>query len=286
MITVQLKGGLGNQLFQFAFGQVLAEKNGQKVCYDRSYFRDYKLFNFELDNIISSEYLAEPKNIGMMAKFYCENDRWMKFLPSMPGLFIEPRNGKPVNLKGVPSNSYVSGYWQNKDYFLNSREQIRSKFKMPEQADFGHEQYLDDCSKGEILGVHIRRGDFFSNPSTAKVHAVCTLDYYLAAEKAILSLTPIRRIYVFSDDPDWVKSSIQFQSLTTVLPRSNLPHQDLLAFSKAPLKILSNSSFSWWAAFMGDQGDNRIVAPERWGNVGYLSKVELVNDSWIKIKSQ
>jgi hypothetical protein len=254
MNTMRLCGGLGNQLFQYAFGKAM-QHTGTTVTYDVDWY--------ERKKDIHRPYLLD--------KFHTEVS--IDSLKKYKRTFRE--NG--FNLKSL----YVDGcncigYWQSPLYIQKIASILKIEFCVKEEFYTSqYHQLKDKIQNTNSVSLHVRRGDYLAH----KNHLVLPLEYYSWALKMIQSLKGDCEVFVFSDDIPWCKEH---------LPNFNYVEIDdylsfeLMKFSK--YKIIGNSTFSWWAAYLSD---SMVIAPKRWvvkeEDQKLVDKKGLILNDWIKL---
>jgi hypothetical protein len=290
MIIVSIKGGLGNQLFQYAIGLQLSKNNNCKLYLDLSWYknnttdtpRKFMLDYFNLEYEIATEHeIGKIKGLNsILGKIKNRLENY--FLP------IEKRkhivelnhcfNEKILSLKG---DVYLEGTWMNEKYFLNVADQIK---KMYSKKPILHEYYKEiegNIRDKNAFCVHIRRGDYVSNPSTLKYHGLVPFEYYLNSMSLILKSNNDAEFYFFSDDIDWVKSCISDKSNCTFVSKDfhDSDIQEFYLMSLCKGQIIANSTFSWWAAWLNTHPEKVVYAPKRWSK-HILNSQDIIPISW------
>lgn len=267
-MIVQFAGGLCNQMFQFAFGQSISAKRNEPVLYwkkdlDRGCARAYSLGAFCGTPQFS---IAEPTSAWV--------ERTFKFDPEV---------------YDAPYGSYFVGNWQTEKYF--DIPVVRALFQLCNPVSAATARVADEISSRSHHScfVHIRRTDYLL-PNTAAYHGNMTMDYYQRAMAYVRERDPNVTFFVFSDDPAWCRSN--FPGLRVVDHNKmgsgdNGPgqeHEDLHLMSLCRHAIFPNSSFGWWAAWLGDTQENRIViAPKQWFRTPTLDFSDVVPERWVKM---
>jgi len=276
MLVVKLSSGLGNQLFQYAFALYLKELYQDVVYLDKSSYK-YRTANRTCSiDIISDLPVLSDKRIYYHYKsvmFYMRR-----------ALFsINPfvRSIKESNLI-FPSNNkflYFDGYWQT-DSFVKKIAEYAVYFKPKETIPAFVGAYLDEVHSSHSISLHVRRGDFFSDEYRHK-YGVCHADYYNKAVNMLTENLSNSKIFVFSDDIGWVRKNIQLPENCIYIKNEDVnPYWYVFLMSNCRDNIISNSSFSWWGAYLNDNPQKKVVAPKEW-LVG--EKWTLALDGWIKI---
>lgn len=281
-IVVKLQGGLGNQLFQFAFGQSLSYRINQPVYFDiTSYNNNDRALGLDKFNINLTEASDKIINIFFTIKSRLLNKYLQNCLCNKHLVHFEKTHqfyDIPLNLKG---NSYYLGYWQNEDYFSNIslllKKQITLQAKLPES------NLLEAIIKDNTVAVHFRRGDYLKT-NIQKAHGLTPIQYYHQAIKIILDKIPEATFIIFSDDPDWIKSNLRLSCSWIYAGTSNhyTDEETLILMSLCKHQIIANSTYSWWAAWLNSNPEKRVIAPKNWFANGTLSH-SILPDTWIII---
>ena len=132
------------------------------------------------------------------------------------------------------------------------------------------------------IAVHVRRGDYLTNPSAARIYVPLGLDYYLQAIEAWASIRAVPRVFVFSNDMGWCREHIRLPWPTHFVDHhtGESAHEDLWLMSQAACCIIANSTFSWWAAWLNNRSDKMVYAPSTWFQPGTLDGANLLPESW------
>ncbi len=245
MITVRLVGGLGNQMFQYAYGRALMQKYSvQFMNHCGQYGMSVDKFNTQIQINNTPEGPARSEK----------------------GL---PYDSSEIT---VADPSVLYGYWQCERYFLDVESELRQEFtlKEPTSAAIG-------CSNS--VAVHIRRGDYLT--WAAECHGALPLDYYLKAAKHLAEGFQGLRFFVFTDDQGWAQNNFRFPYPTSVIHTT--PHEDLILFSKCRHAIIANSSFSWWGAWLGADKTGTVIAPKDWFRTKEYDSRDIVPERWLRI---
>jgi hypothetical protein len=268
MKIIAIKGGLGNQLFQYAYGRNL-ELSGEKIVFDISFFDRNKAKidtarNFKLNNF----------NLGTKAGFVNKK---------RPVLNI---------FKKIKRNlGFGQGdFYQSEKYFNNITDIIRQDFKLRRKMNNVAEIVFDVIQKEKIsVSIHVRRGDYVQDAKTNEYHGVCAQYYY---EKALATIAEKLQekdlekihLFIFSDDIEWVKNNLSFPYPITFVSNPAIPdYEELILMSKCAHHIIANSSFSWWGAWLNSNPQKVVIAPAKWFNGKPSTYKDIVPDSWIKI---
>lgn len=298
MIVVKIMGGLGNQLFQYAFGMALAEKNKINVRYDLSFFDDQlerhdytprKLslssFGLEIAEITKLELINFQRVINPIT-FY---DKVYKLL-SRKKYHIENGPHYESEVSNLKNNTYCEGYFQDERYFANISRKIRLIFTIKSEDIETNEEILklnNEIVSSESICIHIRRGDYITNPINYKIFGELSKEFYLKAINHIESKTKSKtKKFLFSNDIEWCKRTFsENQDITIVNNKlsglNGITHFWLM--SKCKHFVIANSSFSWWAAWLADYPNKIICRPDPWFINKDFIQADVCPDDWVKI---
>jgi hypothetical protein len=284
MIIVNIKGGLGNQMFQYAFGRAFSIKKSVEMKLDISGYpqqslREYKLNKFKIDEkIATDDEIARLKYpFGIFSK---------------AGRFFKQRilrnfhiNHEPYLLR-FKDNHYFDGYFQTEKYFLDIRDIILSDFTLADELCPEAKKIEHLIKEATVpVSIHVRRGDYVSNNDVARAHGGCSPSYYQKAIEEISRMYPGANFFVFSDDIDWVKQNLSFNVSAIHVSNPNImDHEELFLMSQCKHNIVANSSFSWWGAWLNTNPKKTVIAPQKWHNNMEAYK-DTVPHSWIKIQN-
>jgi len=182
-------------------------------------------------------------------------------------------------------NIYLDGFWGNEKYFIDIREILLEEFQLFNPSDEVNMKLAEQIGTCNSVAVHIRRGDYVTNPITYKYHGLCSLDYYERAISEISKTTEDPHFFMFSDDPRWVKENIKTNYPTTYITH-NTPaqgHEDLNLMFKCKHNIIANSSFSWWGAWLNINPNKIVYAPSRWANNFSVNTRGFLPENWITL---
>ena len=280
MIITKIKGGLGNQLFQYAAGRAVAIHHKVPLKLDTTIFETYKLHNgYRLDQFaIQAEIATDNEIINLKGRNNVLFSALRKAgLVKRKSYFKEKRSS--YFDESVFKNNYVylDGYWQNELYFLDIRELLlRELSPISSMSDLGCD-YLKFIKKSNSVSVHVRRGNYLN---TKNIN-VLDVDYYMKAAEYVRKNVEKPTFYVFSDDLEWCKNSLGFLDDFIFVDRTQTEIDDLKLMSFCRHNIIANSSFSWWSAWLNQNPKKIVIAPKGWLlNDPGSSKVIL--SDWVK----
>lgn len=284
MITVRISGGLGNQMFQYAFGRKLSIKKKENLILDLSSYDNYNLFKFGLNcydlkcDFINRKLFYNDKYIRKICKQLASFglNRFFNY-------YIEKELFKFDKNAILTNANYYLGSWQSFKYFEDITEVIINDFKIDKVLNQKYLELTDQMSLSESISLHIRRGDYFSDKRSQKDHGVLGLDYFERALNFVISHMVNPRVYVFSDDMNWVKNHFKTKySVHYISDSFSEPEISINLMSKCKHNIIANSSFSWWGAWLNQNPDKIIIAPKIWMRNNHTSP-DLVPGEWTLI---
>jgi hypothetical protein len=286
-IFIRVHGGLGNQLFQYAYSLYIANKcNFSNVYYDRFHYsgdvdRPLSILNFNLSsfNLLKSNYNRFGNS---------KINRIYNLLFNRKRYIIE--GFSKLSSEYVPNLSsdgdiYFDGYWQ-KLYIIEAvqdllRKEFILKYSLSKKI-VSTKNFI--ASHTNSVSLHIRKTDFISTKENKSIFAICSVDYYYRAVQFILeNISQNIMLFIFSDDFEWVKSNLNFK-LDYFFVEGNLDFEDLYLMSLCRHNIISNSTFSWWAAWLNSNNNKVVISPEKWFENG-SSIEDLIPSSWVRIKN-
>lgn len=258
--TIKIKGGLGNQLFQYAHGRNCIEK-GEEVIFDISFFEENK-------KDTSRPFLLKKFNI-------IETNI---FLPIKESIFKKYIN----KIKSKLSGEY--GFFQSENYFKEITPIIHSEFTLKDPLSSFAQTYTEQITQSQdSVSIHIRRGDYILNSSANKHHGTCNLEYYEHAILKIKESIPSPIFFIFSDDIEWVKENLKIEQATYVSNPNLSECEELILMSHCSHNIIANSTFSWWGAWLNQNSNKIVIAPQKWLNTNISKQPDIIPSTWIKI---
>jgi hypothetical protein len=270
VVVVDLKGGLGNQLFQFAKGVNIGLEFKVKIIFSTNWFKTQNLripelskFNIPLDQVVRPCVIENMLDFTLDLPCNCE-----KFLTVNEKFFHF------YNID-IPDNCVkLEGYWQSLENFSTYQGAI---------GNFLRESIFIQNSKNPIT-VHCRLGDYFKNKNVQEVHPVMSTQYYRKALKIIIGLSNESSIRLVSDDSNIAIDSILPQEFNYIDCSSKSLIDDFSTLVNSEHIIIGNSTFSWWAAFLSNA--QIVIAPSRWFTKDASRRMntsDLYMENWIII---
>ena len=279
-------------MFQYATARALALRYDVELLLDVSGFKNYDLRRYELDQFAIDARVATQEDLeraGVVPR------------PSSPVNLLLKRMKfyRPVNVLHEESFTYdariestaipvyLDGYWQSERYFASIADILNKDFTLKDKFDAANADLMAQIAQtgNRAVSLHIRRGDYVSNPQTTQYHGVCSLDYYRAAVQHVAERVGEPHFFVFSDDHDWVRANFNIGHSTTLV-QVNGPDRggwDMALMKACHHHIVANSSFSWWGAWLNPSLDKIVVAPQRWFSGASHDTRDLVPSTWTRL---
>ena len=292
MITVRLKGGLGNQLFQYAAARALAVRHHTEVAFDLSYltrsasvretFREYALDAFGIIPVPPP--LPEKIAFGMIriAPGKIIQKTLQKALSAVR--YNESSSFDPNLEQRTSPRTYLNGYFLSEKYFRSVEPQLRTELRFRSSLSTPLAQKIQSTS---AVSLHVRRGDYVTNPETHKLHGLCSLAYYQSAVAYLAERQPDIYLFVFSDDIAWARAHLVFPHPVHFVDenKQDKPYLDMQLMSMCRHHIIANSSFSWWGAWLNPSPHKIVIAPEHWvADTALQAQTrDILPNGWVKI---
>ena len=274
MIIVRIMGGLGNQMFQYAFGRAVAAETGRELVLDLTSMptgSGPNLRRWELSNLS----IPPLRKIGAKSlerhpestRGFSRRSVSLVFKALRRFRIDEPPGDRVLDSAHLfRPVAHCVGYWQSHLYFDWMGEVIRSELKPRKELSTAVSSLLRAIVDRETIAVHVRRGDYVTESHVARVHRALPVRYY---EGALLSIAeqlhrPIA--VVFSDDPDWAVKNLRFgiETIHAERHRGFSAIETLVGISRCAHHVIANSSLSWWGAYLAAHSDQLVIYPNRW----------------------
>ena len=295
MIIIKLQGGLGNQMFQYAIGKKLSLLNKTKLKLDLSFLLDrtprsnftYRDYNLNIFNLTIES--ATPKEIKPFVNYLGSKIKRKIYTHLFLG-----KNNKYINEKQLTcdpdifkltGNIYLDGYWQTEKYFNDIKNILYNDFTIKIPQDEKNQEIAKIIKNSNSVSIHIRRGDYIENKQTYNIHGICDLDYYYNCINLLLKQLKNPYFFIFSDDHQWAKENLKLDYPMTFVDHNNASknYEDLRLMSQCKHNIIANSTFSWWGAWLNQNPNKIVYAPQKWFNDSSRDTKDLIPDQWIKV---
>ncbi len=301
MIIIQLIGGLGSQMSQYAYAKALKSK-GYDVKIDTSAYETYKTHKYELGNYnidietSTKQENMELKKYNFVARALSYNQTsnfFLKFLNKiglksyMETVIKEQSHLFDEDLLKVTDGAYIIGDFKSEKYFKNIKGDLLEQFSLKkEPSSYLQKMELKIKTEKKSCFVHIRRGDYINNAKVRKIHGVCSIDYYQNAVEYVSSKVNDLHFFVFSNDITWCEKNLNIKNVTYMKnAERHSPNEDIYLMSLCNHSIIDHSNFCWWGAWLNKNQNSIVIAPKRWFSEDLYQKqsYDIYCESWIKL---
>lgn len=285
MDIIRFKGGLGNQMFQYAFGKSLEIRN-RVVGYSTGFYDDFpNSRRFDLLNAFGNIEL----NLGYDDVFKVTLDRWRNLADKKMSykerfFWDEKEEEYGVFNKNVyeTENCVFSGYWQSYLYFEELRSELIKDFELKIFSEEVKKMYDTINVSENYVSIHIRRGDYLKFDEI--YGQICTSSYYKNAISYCKKTMKAPRFIVFSDDINWAEQNLCIEDAIYFRGENYKQYNfwdDMALMSVCNTNIIANSTFSWWGAWLNQKENHIVIAPRIWANP--YPFCDICPDSWLRL---
>lgn len=294
-IGVAIYGGLGNQMFQYASALGVARHHNASLFLDLSWFevseklsnttpRSFALEVFNIDYEESS-FLFSEKSISFFGRCKRRISRIFPAISREKIIYSEKQFSFDRDVFEACPPFLLNGYWQSEKYFSGVYENILQLFGTPNNLSTKTSLMMDRIAGKDAICVHIRRGDYVTNPVAAETHGLCGVEYYLEGIQTIAQNLSHPHCFIFSDDIQWARANLLTNIPMTFVDFNSQTeaHQDLWLMAACKHFVIANSSLSWWGAYLGRYPGKKVIAPKHWFRDKSLNTEDLYLADWIRI---
>lgn len=288
MKVINISGGLGNQMFQYAFLLAMREATGDECLMDTSKYATYNLHNgFELGEVFNISAVSATKEELKRVTRYTTNYKlsrvYRKFLPKKKTEVLELDGCRynPNIFRDANGDMFYEGIWQDEKYFSQVRPLILKEFSYKHPMNVQNEEASRKFAEKLTISLHIRRGDYLQHKNYI---GLCGLDYYTAAINYVKEkYGPDIQFAIFSNDMPWCRENIlplieEYDCTLVDWNKGKDSYNDIRLMGYCKVNIIANSSFSWWAAYLNPNENKEVIAPAKWTNMPVQFKRQL--DDW------
>lgn len=299
LVTVQLVGGLGNQLFGYFAGKYLAQVTGAQLQFDISQHdkgftaHGSNIQSFELPETFldDKQFFSLPYRIALRVASLLGVNPAKYALPfnTVFSKYTSPVDGFDPNLDKITPPSFIRGYYQT---YVYAKKVIAGLGGVPLTLRNPSQWFVETSTaigQNRSVAVHVRRGDY---SKLADEFGMLDVSYYLCGISELERLDgSFDSIWVFSDEIGRVEKefALAFQEARYLErthwvfpPEGTDAAESLMLMAEAHANVISNSTYSWWASILN--GTGRVVAPSKWFK-GKKDPDELIPPEWIRIES-
>ncbi|HVU80078.1 MAG TPA: alpha-1,2-fucosyltransferase [Candidatus Paceibacterota bacterium] len=299
MIIVKLQHGLGNQLFQYAFGKKLSMLRGTELKLDISTYQariGYRYYGLERFAVTAPTAVAEdfraigvpPPTADTLSRARRKFLRWRERNKPLQErkLVFEPRPTFIPEALEIGRDAYVIGDWQSEKYFKDIADALRKEFSLKEPFGEAAAQCAQAIAgaKGTPVSLHVRRGDSVSNPKSIEKFGSMPLSYYVEAAQAMRKRVPDTVFFVFSDDIAWAQDNLGDIAPVVFASKPGMKdYEELILMSRCAHHIMPNSTFSWWSAWLNPNPRKIVIAPKRYYRDTSIDESDLIPPEWLRM---
>lgn len=269
MVIVHLSGGFGNQLFSYAFGYAMAKERNDKLVIDTAiqdqdwFFRNPDILKMKIQY---DERVTYPIRRDIFSRAIINKINFRRAIGWHTALFrekdVEGFFKEFYEATSNYSNIYLKGNWDSIKYFGSVGEEIKKMYIFQQPLSKTAQKIEDKIrSNKNSVTLHYRRGDY------VKLGACIKTDYFINAMRYVNEKLDHPVFYCFSEDLCWVEE--QFRSLPFEINYMDYESpdkgmEDFRLIQSGYHQIISNSTYSWWAAYLNANPDKIVVAPNNW----------------------
>jgi hypothetical protein len=287
-IYSEIRSGLGNQLFQFAFGYAMACEFDKELLLCPAHFDSG--WKYSLKKMLGQEARSFRLPAIIKKSFNVVNPKVLKGRLAQDGIIVVKE--KEVDIQQIRSilsakkgDVYLQGYWQNPGFFSAFKEPLVQLIEPSFVFSKTCRKILNMMDE-TFVGVHVRRGDFLTNRS----FGACSVDYYNQAIECVASVIKNPRFVVFTNDKEWVSKHFRkdFPYEVYIGSDKNTDIEELYLMTKFKSLVISNSTFSWWSAYLNTTPTKYIISPSRWFLKSELQANvhNFISKEWIVLNNQ
>lgn len=277
--VVRISDGLGNQMFQYAFAYALSKRTGVKVILDPLFWgtslRKYQLEEFHIsitDKMISigADYLLGfgPRNGRRFKDRYRQHviDKNYQILTERQIMHYDE------SVWNQTKPTFFMGFWQTPVYFEDYYEELRQQFILKRALSVRASNFQERINETVSVALHIRRTDYVRE----KGNVTLRIDFYKEAIQRLTKQIGDFRLFIFTDDKEFVRTSFKLHDYVLVEGVSDL--EEFVLMKECTHHIIANSTFSWWAAYLGENKGGIVYAPctEIWSEEFYPREWNLI----------
>jgi hypothetical protein len=269
MDVVVFFNGLGNQMSQYSF--FLQKKTLNKSTHFISFSHHHngmeldKLFNINLKTSLLQKALYILFRILLTDRLIIRPLSWAFKLINCKiiaeGYDYSFKRQYLMPSKGI---TFYYGGWHTEEYFSAIKDIIKSQFTFKTPDDPENVRYISEIRSGNSVSIHVRRGDYLNDANINLFGDVCNRSYFEQAINLIKTKISEPHFFIFSNDFSWVKANLQTDNVTYITANTDLNSwKDMYLMSICKHNIISNSTFSWWGAWLNNNSDKMVIAPSR-----------------------
>ncbi|MCC2612213.1 alpha-1,2-fucosyltransferase [Neorhizobium sp. Rsf11] len=286
-VIAHIVGGLGNQMFQYAMGRSLSIATNQELKLDLTSMEKYTRRRFALGQFDIKATAAASRDLPATRKRSSVVRRMQQIWRSRsPGRHVvEKGQAFDPEVLGLTGPVYLEGYWQSEKYFSAISDTIRRDFNLASPFTPPRAAVLNRIKSSNAVSVHVRRGDYVTNPHANAVHGTLEPSWYQGAMSRMAERMGDVTFFVFSDDPAWARANLpETWPVIFIEPQDDdLDAQDMHLMAACRNHIIANSTFSWWGAWLNPEPAKHVIAPLNWFKSAAHIEKDLVPADWERL---
>lgn len=285
MIIVKMNGGLGNQMFQYAFGRALQLKYKDSFFLDVEEFRrtyghvprHYSLETLSVTPEMSILPIKDSSSLLIFKVLHKINRNWTTWFAKCFNVYWwRSPVYKDFGIKDTKGKKcYFYGYWQSEKYFADYKDIIKQELKVKTPITEECLPYAEQIENSNAVCLHIRRGDFVKEGQI-----ICDVAFYEKGIQYIDQRVKDARYFIFTNDEKWVKENIHLPKDSTFVDIADPDYEVLRLMYMCKHFVISNSSYSWWGQYLSDNPHKIVIAPSKWSLV-WPNERSIYMDNWI-----
>ena len=296
MLIVSVFDGLGNQMFHYAFYKVLKTKKKDVKLDIVSTWNKYRLDHngYELNRVfkINTDIATVEERNRFLKDFFIGRPLKkrdiiyrikFKILKEKNLVYMWEKTKETISYNEnylKKDNIYFFSHYQTEKYFKSIENELRKDYKFPLLEDDRNKQILDKIKNTNSVSLHIRRGDYITSTS---FRGICSLNYYENAIKTIHKNIKNPYFFVFSNDINWCRQNFDIENIFFIdNNKGKDSYKDMQLMSSCKHNIIANSTFSWWGAWLNNNKNKIVVAPNKWFN-NVEGTCDIIPENWYKV---
>jgi hypothetical protein len=265
MVYCNLKGGLANMLFQIAATKSFSLDKGVDCSFPN--------FNTVLDYLNNDTFYNPTLKHSYDYKIFLGHINTSKPKNTIPTYYFP---FEYQNIQLPDDEFFIDGFFQSEKYFKHNRDKILEYFKIPKSILKTIQEKYGNLLNKRTTSIHVRRGDYEKHPNH---HPMQSINYYLESIEELKKETDL--FMVFSDDIEWCKNNIKLANCVYI--EGEKDYIELFLMSKCDNNIISNSSFSWWGAWLNANKNKIVIGPKQWFGPAIKHYTgDILPETWLK----
>lgn len=266
VVQVGIYYGLGNNMFQYAAALAYALEHNKKLYVHGDAFKLENAFDIQL-NKPENEDVPVFKNLEKQSATFVGD------------VFIDTTGSETLN---HDQYIYLWGLFQNEKFFSKYRKEILKAFRFKDNMSKKNKELAKKIKNSNAVSLHVRRGDYLDKDGEQHI---LSPHYYKLAIQYISKTVKNPHFYIFSDDMKWAKENIKLQHPHTFVEHNqdDFSYNDMRLMSLCKHNIIANSTFSWWGAWLNQNPNKIVIAPDIWLKKDTDFVNHIVPENWVRL---